>query len=275
MTQNIKAKPVIFTDLDGTLLDALDYSYDKALPTVEYLKKKAVPIIFCSSKTRMEQEFYQAKLRIFHPFIAENGGAIFIPEGYFSFDFDHQIKDGYQIIELGMPYREIRRIIAQLRVDTGVNFKGFGDMSDEEVAVETGLDRESAHRAKQREYDETIKLDGTSAAVKNVLDAIKKAGLNYAAGGRYYGVMGQSDKGKAVKILAELFRRKFGQIKTIGIGDSFNDLTMFLAVDAAFLVQKPDAAWEDINMPGLHKVIGIGPEGWTKAIRKALRLGEV
>ena len=271
MTQNIKAKPVIFTDLDGTLLDGLDYSYDKALPTIEYLKKKNVPIIFCSSKTRKEQEVFQTKLGIFYPFIVENGGAIFIPEGYFLFDFAHQIKDGYQIIELGMPYREIRKIIEQLRVDTGVNFKGFGDMSDEEVADETGLDLESAHRAKQREYDETIKLDGISAAVKNVLDAIKKAGLNYAVGGRYYGIMGQSDKGKAVKILAELFRRKFGLIKTIGIGDSFNDLPMFLAVDAAFLVQRPDGEWEDVNLSDLHKVIGIGPEGWNKAVMGALR----
>jgi len=271
MTQNIKAKPIIFTDLDGTLLDGLDYSYDKALPTVEYLKKKNVPIIFCSSKTRKEQEFYQAVLGISCPFIVENGGAVFIPEGYFPFDFDHQIKHGYQIIELGIPYQEIRRIIEQLRVDTGVNFKGFGDMSDEEVAAETGLDLEAAHRARQREYDETIKLDGTSATVKNVLDAIKKAGLNYAAGGRYYGVMGQSDKGKAVKIIAELFRVKFGQIKTIGIGDSFNDLPMFLVVDAAFLVQKPDGKWEDINLPDLHKVNGIGPEGWTKVVMEALK----
>ena len=63
---------------------------------------------------------------------------------------------------------------------------------------------------------------------------------------------------------------KFGLIKTIGIGDSFNDLPMFSAVDAAFLVQKPDGKWEDINLPGLHKVNGIGPEGWNKAVMEIL-----
>lgn len=275
MTKDIKPKLVIFTDLDGTLLDRLDYSYDKALPAVEYIRKKNVPAIFCSAKTRSEQEFYQAELGIFHPFIVENGGAIFIPEGYFPFEFSyHRVNDGYQIIELGMPYHEIRKIIDRIRFDVGVHFKGFGDMSNEEVAAETGLDLESAHRARQREYDETIKLEGTPDTIRDVLESIKKAGLNYIPGGRYYDVMGQNDKGKAAKILAGLFQKKLGQIKTVGIGDSLNDLPMLLAVDAAFLVQKLDGEWEDIKVPDIHRVPGIGPEGWSKIVMEVVKASE-
>ncbi len=96
---------VIFTDLDGTLLDRVTYSYDKTLLTIAYLREKGIPLVFCSAKTRAEQEWYQEKLGIRAPFIVENGGAIFIPQGYFPFSFIKGKAEGrYQIIELGIPY---------------------------------------------------------------------------------------------------------------------------------------------------------------------------
>jgi predicted mannosyl-3-phosphoglycerate phosphatase (HAD superfamily) len=58
----------------------------------------------------------------------------------------------------------------------------------------------------------------------------------------------------------------WGGIKTIGLGDSLNDLHMLPLVDIPILVQKKDYSWEDINLPRLRKVQGIGPEGWSRAI---------
>jgi len=270
----MKLKPVIFTDLDGTLLDLETYSYTKALPSINYLRKQGVPVVFCSAKTRAEQEVYRKELQINDPFIVENGGAVFISQGYFPFDFEyHKAKDGYQVIELGIPYHRIREILAQIRDDTGLNFRGFGDMSTEEVASLTSLDLEAAQRAKAREYDETLNLEGTPDEINRVLNAIRKTGLNYTSGGRYYDVTGPNDKGKATRILIDLFNRKSGQIKTIAIGDSPNDLPMLSAVDIPVLVQKPGGIWEEIDIPHLHRVEGIGPEGWARAVEEIIEQG--
>jgi len=270
----MKMNPVIFTDLDGTLLDLETYSYNGALPSIEQLRSQEVPIIFCSAKTRAEQEVYRKELQINDPFIVENGGAIFISQGYFPFDFEyHKAKDGYQVIELGIPYNRIREILAQVRNDTGVNFRGFGDMSAEEVASLTSLDLEAAQQAKAREYDETLNLEETPEEVNEVLNAIKGKGLNYTSGGRYYDVTGPNDKGKATRILIDLFNRKSGPIKTIGIGDSPNDLPMLSAVDIPILVQKPRGTWEEIDIPHLRRAEGIGPEGWARAVEEILEHG--
>jgi mannosyl-3-phosphoglycerate phosphatase len=267
---------IIFTDLDGTLLDRLTYSYDKALHSIELLRKREIPIVFCSAKTRAEQEIYRHELGLFHPFIVENGGAIFIPEGYFPFTFDYdRAKDGYHIIELGIPYREIRRILEQLRADAKLSFRGFGDMSADEVAADAGLNLEAAKSAKEREYDETIKLEGSPEEIDEILGKIEEAGLNYAAGGRYYDVMGPNDKGKAATILIDLFRQKFGRFKTIGIGDSANDLPMLSVVDIPVLVQKPGGDWEKIDVPNLRHAEGIGPEGWARAIEELIRVYDI
>jgi mannosyl-3-phosphoglycerate phosphatase len=267
--RNLEPKLVVFTDLDGTLLDRETYSCEKALPTVKYLRKEEVPIIFCSAKTRAEQEVYRQKLAITDPFIVENGGAIFINQGYFSFSFDfHRVQNGYQVIELGTSYREIRRILEQISIAIRANIRGFGDMSAEEVAAETGLSREVANLAKQREYDETLVLKGIPQEIDSVLQAITAAGLSYSSGGRYYDVMGANDKGMATRILIDLFRKKFGQIKTVAIGDSPNDLPMLSAVEIPVLVQQPGNVWEEMDLPNLYRVKGVGPEGWAKAIQE-------
>ena len=125
---------VIFTDLDGTLLDSATYSYRSALPALELLQQKRIPLVFCSAKTRAEQETYHNRLGIFDPFIVENGGAIFIPQGYFPFPFDQdKIIGRYSVIGLGMTYPEIRAILERIRSQMGVEFRGFGDMGPEEV----------------------------------------------------------------------------------------------------------------------------------------------
>ena len=268
---NFLPKIVVFTDLDGTLLDRANYSYASAIPGLELLRRKKIPLIFCSAKTRAEQEVYHRELEIHDPFIVENGGAIFIPKGYFPFDFDyHKAIGRYLVIELGMPYQEVRRILEQIRSELGIDFRGFGDMSPEEVVRETGLDLEAARRAKRREYDETLKLDGTPREIERVLSAIQEAGLNYAYGGSYYDIMGANDKGRAAIILIELFRRKLGELQTIGLGDSVNDLPLLAVVDIPVLVQKPEGQREEVDLPMLRRAEGIGPEGWRQAIEELI-----
>jgi len=269
-------RQIVFTDLDGTLLDLVTYSYETSLAGVNRLKEIGVPLIFCSAKTRAEQEVYRRKLGNFHPFIVENGGAIFIPRGYFPFSFEyHKSVAELLVIELGISYKEVRQLLGKVREESGFHFRGFGDMSDEEVAEETGLDIESAKLAKQREYDETVVIASeakqshiTSGEIDKFLQRIKQVGLNWTHGGRFYGVMGDNDKGKAVKIVTGLYREMWGEIETIGLGDSLNDLPMLSTVDIPILVQKGDYTWENIDVPNLRRVQGIGPEGWSRAIKE-------
>ena len=261
-------KKIIFTDLDGTLLHPLTYSYEEALGAINLLKRKEIPIIFCSAKTRAEQEVYRKELGIEDPFVVENGGAIFIPEGYFPLTPTQKVVQNYRVIELGASYEKIRGVLKGIEREIGLEIKGFGDMSAEEVAKDTGLDLESAKLAKQREYSETLKLEGPEGRIRLILIKIRERGLDYFHGGRYYEVGAGNDKGKATQILSHLFRQKFGDIETIGIGDSQNDLPMLAVVDIPVLVQKPNNRWEDLDLANIRKVEGVGPRGWSRAIQE-------
>ena len=69
-------KIVVFTDMDGTFLEKETYSYELAQPGLSILQARDIPLIFCTSKTRAEIEYYRNKLGIKDPYISENGGSV-------------------------------------------------------------------------------------------------------------------------------------------------------------------------------------------------------
>lgn len=262
---------VVFTDLDGTLLELDTYSYHVAQPAVELLRTKQIPLVFCSSKTRAEQEFYRHKLRVDAPFIVENGSAVFIPNGYFDFAYLYQRSlPGYEVIELGTPVAAIRQAIAEIRADLGLDCYGYADLSLSEITRLTGLDADAAQRACWREYSETLlKSDFTPQTLAQFQQALARQGLVCVTGSKFYTIHGQrSDKGQAARLLINLFRRKFGSVITVGLGDGPNDASFLTLVNYTYLVQRPDHHWINLELPHLEKVNGVGPAGWQSVISK-------
>jgi len=129
---------------------------------------------------------------------------------------------------------------------------GFGDMSVEDVAKETGLGLKMAALAKQREYSETLTMKGSKRALEAVLEEIKKVGLLCVFGGRFYEVTGGNDKGKAVKILLELYKMNFGYVTSFGIGNNINDLPLLSNTDFRMLVQGSDRRWSRMNISDVY-----------------------
>lgn len=252
-------KFIIFTDLDGTLLDE-NYSFKYAKKIIDILKVKTIPIIFCSGKTRVEQEVYIKKIGIRNPFIVEDGSAIFIPKNYFGYTVGKN-KNGYEVIELGENFEKIRKEIN--RIQRMYKIVGYSDMNIEDVAKITNLSLNEAILAVKREYSETV-----VEADEIALEKLRKK-FNVVVGGRFIHVFGKNaDKGKSVKILTELYKKKFGNIKTIGIGNSYNDEPMLKAVDIPVLVRNPNGKHVDIKIKNIQKMDGIATVGWVEMVKK-------
>ncbi|AEH61207.1 mannosyl-3-phosphoglycerate phosphatase [Methanosalsum zhilinae DSM 4017] len=272
-------KYIVFTDMDGTLIDHDTYSYKPAEEALSLLKNREIPLIFCTSKTRAEIEVYTKEMGLIHPFISENGGAIFIPLNYFNVDYKYDyISKNYHVIELGTKYQTLRKVLEGIRSELGLKIVGFGDLTPSEISEITGLDLESAKLAGKREYDEafTIENDGYTQEelqelIEKMISIIKSSGLSYTKGGRFWHLMGDNDKGKAVKILSQIYEQEYGPLKTIGLGDSLNDLSMLHAVDIPVLVQKPGGIHDpEINDPRIKYSEGVGPVGWNLSLKKIL-----
>lgn len=256
-------KPVIFTDLDGTLLDG-KYSFDSALPVIRRIKGESVPLIPVTSKTRAEVERVRELLGVCDPFITENGGGVFIPDGAFPFPVKGEAAGGMRIIRLGTSYEELKAALAWIREKTGFRITGFADLTPEEIAERTGLPLADAHLSKEREFDEPFFLE--SGSVEEIKLLAESRGLTLTRG-KILHLTGDNDKGRAVETLKALYRSLYGKAVFVGLGDRQNDIPLLKNVDYPVLIRGEDGSYEPVEgVPNLIKADGAGPVGWAKAL---------
>ncbi|HSA94311.1 MAG TPA: HAD-IIB family hydrolase [Terriglobales bacterium] len=268
---------VVFTDLDGTLLDHRTYSWAAAQPALDELERRSIPLVFCSSKTRAEIEDLRRRLRNPHPFITENGGGVFIPQEYFKRKIPGEIRLGrYHCLALGKPYDEIVEQLQELAAEAGAEVAGFHQMSAREVAANTGLDLRRADLAKRRDFDEPFFFAGSDPrAESRFVQIAQQRGLEVVRGGRFHHLFAGSDKGKAVRRLMDLYRRaSHVRMRSVALGDSANDQPMLAAVEHAVLLPGHEGVFDAQvldKLPRITRAEAPGPEGWNRAILELLQ----
>jgi len=272
----LPARHLIFTDLDGTLLDHRTYSWAAAEEALEEIERRRVPLVFVTSKTRAELEVLRRKLGHDHPFVTENGGGIFIPQGYFNLPLAGARRAGrYHCFALGRPYKEIVSALEELAAEAAVSVVGFHQMSAREIAQNTGLSVREAELARQREFDEPFFFAGAGeAAVQKFRQAARRRRMEVVRGGRFWHLAAGSDKGRAVRHLVKLYRRALrSRLRSVGLGDSPNDLSLLAAVDLAVLLPQPDGSFDSevlARLPHLLRGTAPGPAGWNQAVLQIL-----
>ncbi|MEP7336169.1 MAG: HAD-IIB family hydrolase [Acidobacteriota bacterium] len=268
---------IIYTDLDGTLLDHETYSFAESLPAIRAAQSRGIPIVFCSSKTRGELELLRQQLQVNDPFIVENGGAAIIPAHHFPFFSSRCPARGDPTIALGTSYQSLVEALNELRAAFPDQIIGFSDMTAEEVAFDCGLPLDEARLAKRREFDEPFRVvNADTETVCRLKDAIRQFGLSCSEGGRYYHLHGNNDKGLAIRILNRLFWAIETEIFTVGLGDGLNDLPMLAAVDYPVLVKRADGSHHQTvieHLPQIHLTDSAGPRGWSEAVMNILKQG--
>lgn len=260
---------IIFTDIDGTILDNTG-EYGETPKLISSLIKNNIPVILCSAKTLAEQNRVRKQIGLTDPFIVENGGAIVIEKEYFDLsqimkDYPVKERDGNYIIELGKPATKIREILNDIRKNFNISFRGVADISIQELSNIAKLSTESAKEMAHREYGETI-LQIEKRDLDRLTRIARERNLSLIHGGRFFDVTMGNDKGKAVEILVDLFKKKYDyNVTFFGVGDSENDASMLERMDHPLLVQKYDGSWSNIRVNRIIKVPGIGPKGWALA----------
>lgn len=270
MTSN--RSKLIFTDLDGTLLDHDTYSWEAAKPALALALEKSIPVIPCTSKTLEECLKTQQLISLKGPFIFENGSGIALPK---SASAGASEKTGFSVRGLGIPYDKIRYQLLDLRRRMKYQFRGFGDMTVEQVCELTGLSESDARYAMKRRFSEPLVWLDDAKTFDAFAEDVRRADLTMTRGGRFVHISGAADKGKAMLWLAKFYAQKLGAMPTtIALGDSMNDLPMLKEADISVVIRPRHAnPIKLVAQRENQKVITtekIGPEGWNEAILSIL-----
>lgn len=260
---------IVFSDLDGTLLDARNYSFSGAQPGIDLLRNRQIPLIPCTSKTYKEVVEIRKTLGLSDPFIVENGSAVFLPKDAFPrlpatvFSLDE-----YDVYPLGKPYAEVVGFLQEIKKHFHLKLKGFSEMSLREIGAHTNLDSRDADLALQRMFSEPFIADDEIRNFKALRSFALKHGFRLLKGNRFYHLLGATDKGVAVKKTLEFYQSSgITGLRSLGLGDSPNDFEMFQHVNQPVLVKRPSGDYAETE-PVKHVFYSqkIGPEGWSEAV---------
>lgn len=272
MEQKSAAQWLVFTDLDGTLLDHHTYEFEPAGKALDMLKQENVPLIINTSKTFEEVLQIRGRLGNSHPFIAENGSIVSVPDGYFPIRGGEkdsgELYQGMQVQRLGGDRDDILKILHGIREENRFKFIGFEDMSALELSRLTGLTEKDAGLAKQRLSTEPILWQDAGSAWDAFKGCLEREGLQWVQGGRFISISRPYDKKDGVIRLTELYRAAAGKaFKTAGLGDSPNDQGMLDMMTIAVIIASDRSG--EISLKHPQKVIRTserGPKGWQEAM---------
>lgn len=248
---------IVFTDLDGTLLDHDSYSAAAAASALARLRRANIPVILASSKTAAEMIEIRDTLGLTSfPAIVENGAGL--------------LPAGVKTLGVSSDYENLRRILAEIDPDLRGGFVGFGDWNADEIAAQTGLALTQAAMAGQRQYSEPGLWHGSDDDLARFLSALSAHGVTARQGGRYLTLSFGASKADQMAAICD----QYGAQRSIALGDAPNDIEMLQAADIAVVIANPHRA----PLPPLLgepdttvlRPTAAGPAGWNAAIHQIL-----
>ena len=244
---------LVFSDLDGTLIDHQTYSAAAASPALKALKSCGAGLVMASSKTRPEIARIRDALGWSDwPAIVENGAGVLPPQ-------DMGQGDTAQ-------YDLLRGHLDTVPQPLRILFRGFGDMTEAEVSEATGLAIDAAALAKSRAFSEPGLWLGTDAQRAAFLDHLAGRGVTAREGGRFLTLSFGQTKADRMAALIEHYRPDH----TIALGDAPNDIEMLEAADTGVIVANPHRAplplLQGEATGRIQRTALAGPQGWNQAI---------
>ena len=253
---------VVFTDLDGTLLDHETYSYEAANEALALLRANSIPLILASSKTAAEIAPLREQLGFSDcPAIVENGAGI--------------LDAGQAAVSDKVSYSKLLEAIAKVDSTLRDCFRGFSQFSAEEIAQATSLSPAAAKLAKDRQFSEPGIWSGTSNDLARFKQELSKLGVSAQQGGRFISLSFGGNKADRLKEIATYYAGATGDVHTIALGDSLNDIKMLKAATRGIIVANPHGVhipmMEEEHQGTISRTSLTGPSGWNTAVIDVLK----
>lgn len=276
LLENSFSSPVklIFTDLDGSLLDHHSYSFKPAIDMLDKLESKGIPVIPITSKTMAELVPLRKLLNNQHPFIIENGAAIYIPQGYFlQQPANSKSTDNFWVIKNAAARKTWLELLHSETDEFADEYQTFDSIFQqhgiEGIAELTGLSSKMANLANKREFSEPVHWTGTAARKKLFIKKMQSLGATVLQGGRFLNIGGDTDKGCALLQLENLYLQQAEQssCETLAIGDSGNDISMLEQASSALIIKSNNHSPPKLNRRENTAIsVKTGPNGWADGV---------
>ena len=244
------------------------------------LDHTGVPAVWLTSRSRLQFDDPRRKHGHTHPFVAEDGCAVYLPEGYFHL---RPTSDGsrtkkaatvrlgrFTCIPIAKALPAASEALQTLSQDTRVPVVTLRSLSPRELAQNTGLPQREAELARQRDFDDIFFFAGASDAE---VDRFLMEGHTRNLQFRQHGVLWSAAIGpsvqRSVRELARLYDRALRyHAHTVGVATADLAAGLFPFCERTILLTgaKPEASVDRPKTSHAQRLPLHAPDLWEQLL---------
>ena len=270
----LQTPAILFCELDGLnpLRGKMAPGFDEFMAALEHA---AIPNVWVTTRTRLLIDDPRRKLGHNHPFIAEGGCGVYLPEGYFHLRPAKTLRLGrFTCVPVAEPQPAAAEALEELAAETGVSVVPLRSLSPRELVQNTGLPAQQAELMRHRDFDEIFFFAGaTEDEVKRfVAESAERHWQLRQQGALWSLALGASLK-QCVRELSKLYARALrSQPKIVGIAREDEDAELLAACDRGFVILDRSGSEDDSDskrerLPARFREIELGlGDGWERIL---------
>lgn len=212
------------------------------------LDHRGIPAVWLTSRTRLQLDEPRRKLAHTHPFIAEDGCGVFLPEDYFHLRPHASTSQprGIPTVRLGrftcLPVAEQQPAasdaLESLAAETGVSVVPLRSLPPRELAQNANLPPREAELARQRDFDELFFFAGASQKdIENFQSVGRSRNIQLRQRGVLWSLAIGANVRRCVGELSKLYDRALrSHARSVAIATAGQEVALFAACDRAILL---------------------------------------
>jgi len=196
------------------------------------LDHAGIPAVWLTSRSRLQFDAPRREHGHTHPFIAEDGCCVYMPEDYFHLRPD-QVKTvrlgRFTCIPAAQPQPAAAHALESLSEETAVPVVTLKSLSPRELVQNSGLPLREAEQARQRDFDELFFFAGASQDdIQRFLAAAAERRLQLRQHGVLWSLAAGASVQRCIRDLSKLYDRALRHhAHTVGIATSAEARELF------------------------------------------------
>ena len=269
---------VVMSAIDDIIDPSTGDTVRQVRTALDLLAEYRVPLVLCGSHTRAQlEQAYRSVAGHRHPFIAENGAALFCPLGYFGdWQFNASQASGYLQMIFGRPHSDVTTMLHAIAQRLCIEICGLSELPVEQLAITTHMSVEQVRLAQRREYDEPFVVLHADRRIRNrLVRALLRAELRCWRSQAWTHVNSGRDRQQSLRCMRALYERVYGPVLLVGLARSFEDSPLQKEADLPIIVRSRSmdtVARLRRTRPDASITISQGPAGWAGAVVDVVRL---
>lgn len=234
------------------------------------IKQANIPILLYSSRTYEEMIWWCGELAIHHPFIVENGGALYVPNNYLKLNLkDFSVANDHHQLTFGSTRSTIENVTYKLAKVTGTNLDN-DIQSPLDLADYWDIELFEAERQMSRNFSQMIaKTNEVSDLSDMFKHLVAQQGLDIIENEQAF-YIGNFSIIEPIRYWIDFLKLQFADLQVFTLTNVANDKPILELSDESFLLKKDDE-WQPVLLDNLNLINGSTIGGLKQVIAALMK----